>query len=66
MELVAGDVERLHFLVGHLDALGVVALVERGLDPQAGRGGCGGDQLDDGEAAGQRLAAPVLILLVIR
>src|SRR6476646_378594 len=60
MERIAGDVERLHLGLPHLDALGVGALIERALDLQAGL--CRGctDQLDDGETGGQRAAAPVL------
>jgi hypothetical protein len=48
VELVAVQVEGGHLFVGDLDALGVVALVQAGVDLQAGAGGGGRDQVDDG------------------
>ena len=49
-----------HLGVGDLDALLVVADVERALDLQSGFCGRRADQFDDGDAIGQRAAAPVL------
>jgi hypothetical protein len=60
MERVAGDVEGLHLGIADLDALFVGARVERAFDFQSGFGRSGADQLDDGDAVGQRPAAPVL------
>jgi hypothetical protein len=37
----------------------VVALVEVGLNHEPGRGGGGGDQLDDGSVGRERLSSPV-------
>ena len=42
------------------DALGIGVGVEFAGDGEAGRRGRGGDQLDYGQATGQRAAAPVL------
>ena len=41
------------------DYFGVGVLVQAGVDLQPGGRGGGGDQVDDGLAAGQRLGAPV-------
>ena len=60
MERIAGDVEACHLGFADLDAFLVGARVERAFDFEAGLGGRGADQLDDGDAAGQRAAAPVL------
>ena len=60
MELIAGDVEGLHLGLADPDALAVGARVERAVDFQAGLGRGGADQLDHGEASGERPAAPVL------
>jgi hypothetical protein len=56
MELIAGDVEAFHLGFADLDALAVVARVERA----AGLGRRGADQLDDGKTIGERPTAPVL------
>jgi hypothetical protein len=60
MERVAFDVERRHFRVGDLDALHVGVGVEFAAHAQACLRRRGSDQFDHGEAAGQRLATPVL------
>ena len=60
MECVALDVEGLHLGIADFDALLVGARVERAVDLQSGLGRCRADQFDDGEAIGQRPAAPVL------
>ena len=60
MEGVAGDVERSHFCVGHLDTLGIGVGVEFASDLQSSfRGRCS-DQLDHGQTAGQWFSAPIL------
>ena len=66
MEVVALEVEGSYFGLGDLDALVIGVGVEFAGDREAGRRSRGGDQLDDCQATGQRTAAPVLILLVIR
>ena len=58
--MIAGDVEGFHLGLADPDALAVGARVERAIDFQAGLGGGGADQLDHGEASGERPAAPVL------
>ena len=60
MELIAGDVEAFHLGFADLDALLVAAGVECALDFQSGLGRRRADQLDHGEAIGERSAAPVL------
>ena len=46
-------------VVWDFDGKRVSALVQLGMDGQAGRGGDGSDQIDDQVAAGQGTAAPV-------
>ena len=54
------DVQACHLGIAHLESLRIVVGIELAGDAQAsGRGGSG-DQLDDGEAGGERFAAPVL------
>src|SRR5271166_4941161 len=60
MELIAGDVEGFHLGLADPDALAVGARVEHAIHFQAGLGRGGADQLDHGEASGERPAAPVL------
>src|SRR3954463_14117174 len=60
MEVIALDVEGDHLRLGDLDALGIGVGVEFAGDGEAGRRGRGGDQLDHGQATGQRATAPVL------
>ena len=55
MELVAGEVDGGELLVGDDELLWVVALVEAGVDREAGAGGGGGDQVDDVEDPWDRL-----------
>ncbi len=59
MERVADELDRRELRVGDLDALGVGALVEAGVDAQAGAGRGRRDQVDDRLATDERLAAPV-------
>src|SRR5215210_8465894 len=59
MKGVASDVDASELLVADLDAFLVDAVVEAGVDRQAGRGRRSGDQVDDDLKALQRLAAPV-------
>src|SRR5262252_1610274 len=60
MELIAGDVEAFHLGFADLDALLVAACVAYALGFQTGLCGGRADQLDHGEAIGERPAAPVL------
>src|ERR1017187_1126437 len=60
MEVIAGDVQRVHLGVADLDALLVCAGIERAFDLQSGFRGRRADQLDDGEVIGEWPAAPVL------
>src|SRR3954453_3480291 len=60
MESVALEVESCHLPLGHLDALWIGVGVEFTADGQAGLGRGTGDQVDYGEAAGERRCAPVL------
>src|SRR5579864_9434568 len=60
MERIAGDVEALHLGIADFDALLVGARVERAFNFETGLGGGCTDQLDDGEAIGERPTAPVL------
>src|SRR6187397_509052 len=60
VEVIAGDGDGVHLGVAHLQALGIVGVVEFAGDLQTGRGGGRGDQFDDGEAACQRVGAPCL------
>ena len=47
MKVIAGDVERVHLVVGHLDAFRVQVGVDLAADLQAGVGRRGADELDD-------------------
>jgi hypothetical protein len=60
VEVVAVQVDGGQFLVGDFDALGIVALVELGVDAQPGVGRRCGDRVDDDLVADQWPAAPVL------
>src|SRR3954465_16004915 len=60
MESVALEVESCPLPLGYLDALGIGVGVEFTADGQAGLGRGTGDQVDYGEAAGERRCAPVL------
>jgi hypothetical protein len=60
VECIAEDVERVHFCVADVDALWVGARIKLAAHPQTGLRRRRGDEFDDGEAAGQRLAAPSL------
>ena len=59
MERVVGDVDGSELLVGDFD-LGVLVVVEAGVDLQAGAGARRGDRVDDHLVGGQGPAAPVL------
>jgi hypothetical protein len=63
---MAFDVDGVHLGIGDLDALGIAVGVDVAGDGEAGIGRGGADQLDDDLMADERLAAPVLMLLVIR
>ena len=54
------DVEGLHLVVGHDDALGIGFVVEFASNGQAGVGGRRADQVDDDAIADERFGAPVL------
>src|SRR5260370_28173901 len=59
VEVVAGEVDDIHFGVGHLDGGRIGVLIEFATNRQTGlRRGCG-DQLDDDLMADERFAAPV-------
>ena len=58
--VMALKVEGAHFGLAHLDAGGVGIGIDLALHLETGVRGGGGDQLDDGLVADQRLAAPVL------
>ena len=60
MEVVAGEVDPHHVGVGDADAAGIGCGVDLASDRQSGLGGGGGDELDDGLVADERLGAPVL------
>jgi hypothetical protein len=60
MKDIASDVEALHLGIADLDSLLIGARVERAFNFQTGLGGRRADQLNHGEAVGERLAAPVL------
>ena len=60
MPCIGGDVGGRHLLVGDADRLGTDVLVQYAAHRQAGPGGRGGDEVDDGEATDERLAAPSL------
>lgn len=53
VEVVGGEGDPGELFVGDLDAGGVVALVEAGVDLEAGAGGGVGDQIDDDLVAGE-------------
>ena len=55
MEVVAGEVDGGELGVGDFDALGVVALIELGVDLKPGVGGGGGDRVDDDFVAVSRV-----------
>ena len=59
MEVVAGEVDGIHFGVGHLDAGRIGVLIELATNLQTGLGRRCGDQLDDDLMADERFAAPV-------
>jgi len=59
VEWVSGDVHGGQLGVGDFDRGRVVAVVELGVDLQAGAGLGRGDEVDDGLQAVQWLAAPV-------
>ena len=60
MEHVSFDIEGSHLGIGHFSALGIAVCVEFAGDGETGGGRGGGDQLDDGAAAGEWSATPVL------
>jgi hypothetical protein len=60
VEVVPMEVDLGDLGVADLDPLGVVGLVETGIDLQAGAGGRASDQVDDRGIVDQRLAAPVV------
>jgi hypothetical protein len=60
MEQVAGDIEACRLDIGDLRARLLGSLVEGACDLEPGLGGGRADQLDHGQAVGQRTAAPVL------
>jgi hypothetical protein len=59
MEVMAAEVDGLEFGVRHLDAGRVAVWIELAANLETCVGCGGGDQLDDGLVADQRLAAPV-------
>jgi len=59
VEAVGGEGHGGELFVGDLDAGGVVALIETGVDLEAGAGGGVGDQVDDDLVAGEGPASPV-------
>src|ERR1700684_1121214 len=59
VEVVAGDVDGVHFGVGHLYAGRIGVLVELATNRQTGLGRRCCDQLDDDLMADERLSAPV-------
>src|SRR5205823_4435706 len=59
VEVVAGEVDGIHFGVGHLDAGRIGVLIELATNLQTGLGRRRGDQLDDDLMADERSAAPV-------
>ena len=60
VEFVAVNVDGVHLGVGDFDAGGINVGVDLAAHLEAGVGGGGRDQLDDGLVADERLAAPVL------
>jgi hypothetical protein len=60
VELITDDVEAFHCGFADLDALLVVARVERAFDFEPGFGRGRPDQLDHGKPISKRSAAPVL------
>src|SRR6266511_5156451 len=59
MEMGSVDLKLLHLGITNLDALRILASVQRRLDPQARRGVGVADEADDHLEAFQRLATPV-------
>src|SRR5689334_12844222 len=59
VEFIVRDVDRVHLLVGHLDAFRVQVGVDLAADLQAGVGRRGADELDDDLMADQWFATPV-------
>ena len=59
-EIIAAQVDRLHLLMGHRDALRVAIGVNLAADLEAGFGCRGTDELNNDLMADQRFAAPVL------
>src|SRR6266849_4603706 len=60
MEEVSCDVKRLHLGIGDLDALLVIARIERAFDLEAGFGCRCGDGFDHGKTTCERPGAPSL------
>jgi hypothetical protein len=60
VERVGREVDRGELLVGDLDLLRVLALVESRVNLQAGAGRCRCDRVDDDGVADQRPTAPGL------
>ena len=60
MKVVALDIKGGHLGVTDLDALRIGPRIEFTTHRQTGLCGRGGDQFDDRQPAGQRLATPVL------
>src|SRR4051794_16083938 len=59
VEFIVRDVDRVHLVIGHLDAFRVQVGVDLAADLQAGVGGRGADELDDDLMADQWFATPV-------
>src|SRR4051812_30222364 len=59
VEFIVRDVDRVHLVVGHLDAFRVQVGVDLAADLQAGVGRRGADELDDDLMADQWFATPV-------
>jgi len=60
MEIVAADIDRIHFRIRDLDGFGIFILVEAAPHLKPGRRGRRSDELADDLVADQRLATPVL------
>ena len=59
MEVVAFEVDGVHFGIGHLDAGRIDVLIEFATNRQTGLGRCCSDQLDNDLMADEWFAAPV-------
>src|SRR4051812_7826969 len=59
VEFIVRDVDRVHLVIGHLDAFRVQVGVDLAADLQAGVGRRGADELDDDLMADQWFATPV-------